>query len=210
MAEKLQGNSEPIESVQGEESAPEFMTAKQANAMMTGYMKKIEKMISSSRPATAEPDGSNDANDKAPKAEDVIARKLAALEKRDSEREAVFKQRETAIKDKEMRALLTEKLLDAGASKRHVAKAVGFLLDTEKAVGRDEDDSIVWRIGADALTDLDTAAKLFMKSPDAALYTEPRGTTGTGQQSIRKPAERVQKSISSDDLADAILGAWRS
>lgn len=86
-------------------------------------------------------------------------------------------------RDMNLRNSVKEKLMKAGVNPAHIKALVAMHVDADKSIGyaSDESDEILFK-GADTHYTLDQGLDTWLKSPDAKIYMNPKGASGSGDR----------------------------
>jgi hypothetical protein len=210
MAEKSQAPSE-AQSDQGEESSPEYMTkeefSRETNKIMTAYLRKFEKIVES-KSQSVTPVAQVEEVAKA----SSVNPEVAELRKQLQIFQAKAKETEEKANDKALRAEVTENLLQFGIAPGLVKHAVGYLVDAEKAVKRDEEGNLIMKVDRVDF-DIKTALSSWIKTDDAKPYRAPLGNQGSGSTSTKASASgnaNKSKAPTKEEIGSSLLEMFES
>lgn len=155
-------------------------------AHLPGHLKAINDEITALKAAkTADPDPKNDdgkGKGKDGKGDDATNQRVAALEKSLAESKAREDAAASKAKADSLSASARDALIKHGVPADRVAHAMAFV--NAQGVLTYEGDKPGWKgkdqYGADAVLDIDAAAKAFLSTADGKLYLPPVGAQGTG------------------------------
>ena len=155
------------------------------------FERKLDEFATNFKPTTQEE----------PKKEDkfsVLQRQMEAIQK---ERDAEVAKR----KDTELRTSIKDALVKSGVSPHMVKAAMSVLVDSDKVVGYNDDDQIVFKTATGDL-DLANGIKTWAKSEEGKVFVAPRGTQGSGERSFGKPTVNGKTPVPSSDEVGSLLG----
>jgi hypothetical protein len=119
------------------------------------------------------------------------------------------KERDAALRDKEARAGLSERLLAKGVAPKYAKHAVGFLTDVQKAVRYDDTGALLVRVGQVEYDNIDEAADAFIQSDDAKPYLAASDAKGSGATTHKGSRPATQPALTKDNFGDVFLDIAR-
>jgi hypothetical protein len=151
------------------------------NAAISNRFKSFEKKFEEFATKLTPPDKIEE-----PKKDEKLSNaEMQALKK---QLENIQKERDTEVSNRrnlELRNSVKENLLKAGVSPAMVKAAMAVLVDSDKVVGYDEADQIVFK-SATGDMDLASGLKTWAKSEEGKAFVAPRGAIGSGEKSFGK------------------------
>ena len=102
--------------------------------------------------------------------------------------DALKQERDTEVskrKDSELRNSVKESLLKAGVSTPMIKAAMALLVDSDKVVGYNDEDQIVFKTESGDL-DLVSGLKTWAKSEEGKAFVAPKGAQGSGERTFGK------------------------
>jgi hypothetical protein len=151
------------------------------NAAISSRFKSFEKKFDEFSTRLATPDH----NEEPKKDEKLSNTELLNLKK---QLEAIQKERDSEVskrKDTELRTSVKETLLKAGVAPHMIKPALAMLVDSDKVVGYNDEDQVVYRTQTGDL-DLDSGLRSWIKSDEGKAFAAPKGALGSGERSFGK------------------------
>lgn len=109
----------------------------------------------------------------------------------------------TKRKDFELRNAVKEQLLAAGVAPHLQKAAMAMLVDSDKVVGYDEDNQIVFKT-ATGDVDLASGLKNWSRTDEGKAFVAARGTQGSGERSFAKPNNNLSEKLSRTDVGNML------
>ena len=218
----------PDQSGQGSGDQPKPVTLDDVNRAITArfsaFEKKIEKSVSDSlgnvlttkldefKASLTEQQGQQHGNEGGKPADSpelkAMQKQLADMSKQLERANQEKDQERARLRDRDLRAKVTEALTSVGISGLQLKHAVGVIVDSEKRARLDDDGERALFRGDDGdelpLTD---GVKAWAKSEDAKIYLPPRGTNGSGDRpGARGNSSNQQAPSAGRTLLDMAMG----
>lgn len=206
---------EPKSQAQGEgnldSQEEKFVTkdffAQETNKIITSHLKRfeknVEKMLSSR--SQKETDPSEEQGEKV----DPQLSRTKELEKTVKALLEKDKAREAELERQKINTSLTDELLKNGINGSFAKHAVGFLVNTEQAIHKNEDGEVVVRIN-NVDYDLPTGIAMWSKSEDAQVYMAPKNIKGAGNKKVSSTPSNSDKQPSREEIGESLLELYKS
>jgi len=133
--------------------------------------------------------------------------------------DAMQKERDSELskrKDFELRNNVKETLLKSGVSQNLLKAAMAVLIDSDKLIGYNEEDQIVFKTESGEV-DLLSGLKTWVKTDEGKSFVAPKGSVGSGEKSFSsKPSNSLNLSAKpsrqevGNALEEVLLGGWKT
>ncbi len=187
---QLQGQSEP-QSENGDatqtEQSQNFVTAPQLNSAITNRFNSFEKkMLENLTKQFESLKATSPAAPSEVKQESDEAKRLRELEKVVKSQKDELEKERTTKRELNLRSTVADKLVKNGVNPAFAKQATGFLIDSERRFGFDDNGEIVSKdpVLGDS-TDVDSFIKDWVKKDDAKIYLNPKNVSGAGTKTVQ-------------------------
>ena len=208
-AEDSQPNSESNDTSNNEESFSSSQLdqiSKMINSAFTGRFKPLQATLTSLHDRLVQDD-----NQEQPEQDDKMSnkQKIARLE---SQLKAMADEKATAVakeRDLSLRQNVKDKLIAAGIAPNMIKAAMSVLIDTDKSIGYDDDNQIVFRHTSGDM-DLDTGLKTWTATEEAKAFKAARKVMGSGDHGYSTSGASSNKQLSEEELGNAFIEAFKA